>query len=56
MWIPGLKGYSEAKCRAIDMKSIFDSHANKTHFHKKCSALTLVLKVRVSRTQKWPIY
>ena len=26
---------SEAKCRAIDMKVIFYSHANKTHFHKK---------------------
>ena len=23
---------SEAKCEAIDMKMIFDSHANKTHF------------------------
>ena len=23
---------SEAKCEAIDLKMIFDSHANKTHF------------------------
>ena len=30
---------SEAKCRAIDMKVIFYSHANKTHFHKKSFAL-----------------
>ena len=29
--------YSEAKCEANDMKIdfIFNSHANKTHFHKK---------------------
>ena len=30
---------SEAKWRAIDMKVIFYSHANKTHFHKKSFAL-----------------
>ena len=29
------------------MKMIFHSHANKTHFHKKGFALSLVLKVRV---------
>ena len=37
----------QAKCEAIDMKIIFYSHANKTHFHKKGFALSLVLKVRV---------
>ena len=30
---------SEAKCRAIAMKVIFYSHANKTHFHEKSFAL-----------------
>ena len=37
---------SEAKC----------SHTNKTHFHKEGFALTLVLKVRGFRTQKWPTW
>ena len=37
------------------MKIIFDSHANKTHFHKKGCALGLILKVKVLGTQKWPI-
>ena len=26
---------SEAKCVAVNMKMIFSSHANKTHFHIK---------------------
>ena len=26
---------SEAKCKAIDMKMIFHSHANKTHFRSE---------------------
>ena len=29
------------------METIFHSHANKTHFHKKGCALGLILKVRV---------
>ena len=33
---------------------IFYSHANKTHFHNKGFALSLVYKRRVSRTRKWP--
>ena len=37
---------SEAKCEAIDMKMIFNYDANKTHFHNKGFALSLVLKVR----------
>ena len=41
-----------AKCKANDMKMIFYSHANKTHFQKKGFALSLVLKVR---TRKWAI-
>ena len=34
---------------------IFHSHAYKTHFHKKCCALGLILKVRVLWTRKWPV-
>ena len=34
---------------------MFRSHANKTDFHKKRSALGLTLKVRVFGTRKWPI-
>ena len=37
------------------MEIIFHSHANKTHFHKKDFAPSLILKVRVIGTQKWPI-
>ena len=46
----------EAKCEAIDMKMIFNYDANKTHFHNKGFALSLVLKVRVFGTRKWPIF
>ena len=38
---------SEAKCEAIDVKTTFYSHANKTHFHKKGFALSLILIMRV---------
>ena len=34
----------------------FFSHANKTRFHKKGCAASLILKVRVFGTRKWPIY
>ena len=37
------------------MKMSFYSHANKTHLHKKGFAPSLVLKVRVLETWKWPI-
>ena len=37
------------------MEIIFHSHANKTHFHKKGCAPTLILKERVFGTRKWPI-
>ena len=46
---------SEAKCEAIDMKTIFYSHASKTHFHKNVFVLSLVLKRRVFGTLKWPV-
>ena len=35
---------SETKCDAIFLKNIFYSHANKTHFHNKRFALSLVLE------------
>ena len=38
---------SDAKWEAIDMKIGFHSHANKTHYHDKGFALSLVLNVRV---------
>ena len=37
------------------MEMIFHSHANITHFHKKGCAPSLILKVRVFGTRKWPI-
>ena len=37
------------------MEIIFPSHANKTHFYKKGCAPSLILKVRVFGTRKWPI-
>ena len=46
---------NEGRCSAFDVKIIFHSHANKTHFHKKGCAPSLVLKVRVFETRKWPI-
>ena len=46
---------NELKCSAFDMERVFNSHANKTHFHKKSCALGLILKVRVFGTRKWSI-
>ena len=46
---------NEAKCEAIDMKMIFNYYANKTHFHNKGFALSLVLKARFFGTRKWSI-
>ena len=37
------------------MKMSFNSHVNKTRFHRKGFALSLVLKMRVCRTRKSPI-
>ena len=45
---------SEAKCKAIQMKIIFQSYSNETHFRMKGLALSLALKVRVCGTWKWP--
>ena len=38
------------------MKMILNCHGNKTHFHNKGFALSLVLKVRLFGTRKWPIW
>ena len=46
---------NEVKCSAFDLEMIFHFHANKTHFHKKGCALSLILKVRVFGPRKWPI-
>ena len=53
---PGPLFQNEVKCSAFDMEIIFHSHANKTHFHKKGCAPSLILKVRVFGTRKWPIF
>ena len=45
---------NEGRCSAFDMEIIFHSHANKTHFHKKGCAPSLILKARVFGTRKWP--
>ena len=37
------------------MEMISHYHANKTHSHKKGCALSLILKVSVFGTLKWPI-
>ena len=52
---PGPLFQNEGKCSAFDMEIIFHSHVNKTHFHKKGYASSLILKVRVFGTRKWPI-
>ena len=52
---PGPLYQNEVKCSAFDMEIIFHSHANKTHFHKKGCALSLILKVKVFGARKWPI-
>ena len=38
------------------MEVIFHSHANKTHFHKNGCAPSLILKVTVFGTRKWPFH
>ena len=47
---------NEGRCSAFDMEIIFHSHANKTHFHKKGCAPSLILKVRVFGTRKLVAY
>ena len=46
---------NECRCSAFDVKIIFHSHANKTHFHKKGCAPSLILEGRGFGTRKWPI-
>ena len=38
------------------MEISFNYDANKTHFHNKGFALSLVLKVKLFGTRKWPIH
>ena len=52
---PGPLLQNEGRCSAFDTEIIFHSHANKTHFHKKGCAPSLILKVRVFGTRNWPI-
>ena len=52
---PGPLFQNEGRCSAFDLEIIFYSHANKTHFHKKGCAPSLILKVRVFGVRKWPI-
>ena len=52
---PGPLFQTEGRCWAFDMEIIFNCHANKTHFHKKGCAPSLILKVRVFGTRKWLI-
>ena len=52
---PGPLFQNEGRCSVFDMEIIFHSRANKTHFHKKGCAPSLILKVRVFGTRKWPI-
>ena len=52
---PGSLFQKKGRCSAFDMEIIFHFHANKTHFHKKGCAPSLILKVRIFGTRKWPI-
>ena len=52
---PGPLFQNEGRFSAFDMEIIFHSHANKTRIHKKGCAPSLILKVRVFATRKWPI-
>ena len=52
---PGPLFQNEGRGSAFDMEIIFLSHENKTHFHKKGCAPSLILKVRAFGIRKWPI-
>ena len=52
---PGLCFKMRVGAQAFDLEIIFHSHADKTHFHTKGCASSLILKVRVFGTRKWPI-
>ena len=45
---------NEAKCETFVVEMSFNYDANKTHFHNKGFALSLVLKVKLFGTRKWP--
>ena len=45
----------EVKCEAVNMEQTLSFHSNETRFPKKDFAFSLVLKVRVFGTRKWPI-
>ena len=46
---------NEAKCETFVVEMSFNYDANKTHFHHKGFAHSLVLKVKRFGTRKWPI-
>ena len=46
---------NEAKCETFVVEMSFNYDANKTHFHNKGFALSLVLKVKLFGPRKWPI-
>ena len=46
---------NEAKCETFVVEMSFNYDANKPHFHNKGFALSLVLKVKLFGTRKWPI-
>ena len=50
---PGPLFQNEVLSLSGDVEIIFHSHANKTRFHKKGCALSLILKVRVFGTRTW---
>ena len=49
---PGPLFQNEGRCSAFDMEIIFHTHPNKTHFHKKGCAPSLIFKVRGFGTPK----
>ena len=51
---PGPLIQNEGSCSAFDMEIIFHSRVNKICFHKKGCAPSLILKVGVCGTRKWP--
>ena len=46
---------NEAKCETFVVEMSFICIIIKTHFHNKGFALSLVLKVKLFGTRKWPI-
>ena len=47
---------NEAKCETFVVEMSFIVIIIKTHFHNKGFAISLVLKVTLFGTRKWPIY